>query len=77
MKLEDFIHDFRQCSLSPSERKTFDLHMDLRPMCRVHFTAYLRTIELGKRVCAADADDAATGIFVDLVSTILALRRTR
>lgn len=77
MEFESFVIDYHEGSLSPRERETFDLHMDLCPMCRVYFATYVRTIELGKRICAADADDTAAELPADLVSAILAARRTR
>ena len=76
IEFEQFVHDYYERSLSPRERRVFDLHMDLCPMCRVHFAAYLQTIELGKRVC--DADDAASPeLPEELVSAVLAARSAR
>ncbi len=77
MEFERFVHDYQEGSLSPRERRTFDLHMDLCPMCLVYFTTYLRTIELGRRVCATDAEVSVENLPDDLVNAILAARRAR
>jgi hypothetical protein len=77
MEFERFVHDYQEGSLSPRERRTFDLHMDLCPMCRVYFATYLRTIELGKRICAADDEATVENLQDDLVNAILAARSAR
>ena len=71
---ERFIHDYQDDSLTPRERKVFDFHMALCPMCRVYFANYLRTIELGQNVCATDAEAQVEDLPDDLVSAILAAR---
>ena len=77
MEFESFVHDYQEGSLSPRERRTFDLHMDLCPMCRVYFATYLRTIELGKRIFATDAKADVEDLPDDLVNAILAARTAR
>lgn len=74
-EFERFVHDYQEESLSPRERRTFELHMDLCPMCRVYFATYLRTIELGKRICATGTDATVENLPDDLVNAILAARR--
>ena len=77
MEFERFVHDYQEGSLSPRERRAFDLHMELCPMCLVYFESYLQTIELGRRICATDDEAAVTDLPEDLVSAILAARSAR
>ena len=77
VEFEQFVHDYSEGSLSPPERRVFELHMDLCPMCRVHFASYLQTIELGKRICSADDDASPEELPPELVSAILAARSAR
>ena len=75
MEFESFVHDYQQGALSPRQRRVFDLHMELCPMCRVYFASYLQTIELGKRICATDAEAAPEDLPEELALAILAARR--
>ncbi len=77
IEFEQFIHDYQEGSLTPRERRVFDLHMELCPMCRVHFASYLQTIELGGRICATDDASAPAELPEELASVILAARRAR
>ncbi len=77
IELERFVHDYQEGSLSPRERRTFDFHMELCPMCRVYFASYLKTIELGRRICATDDASAPAELPEELASAILAARRAR
>ncbi len=77
MDFERFVHDYQEGSLGPRERRAFDLHMELCPMCRVHFALYLQAIELGRRICATDDAAAPAELPEELVSVILAARPAR
>lgn len=77
IEFELFVYDYSEGSLSKRERRAFDLHMDLCPMCRVHFATYVRTIELGKRICATDEESSPADLPEDLVTAILAARSAR
>lgn len=77
VEFEDFVSDYHEGTLSLRERRVFDLHMQLCPMCRVYFASYLRTIELGRRICASDDEAAPAELPDELVSAILAARRAR
>ncbi len=77
IEFERFVHDYQEGSLSPRERRAFDLHMELCPMCRVYFASYLKTIELGGRICATDDASAPAEVPEELASVILAARRAR
>lgn len=77
IEFERFVHNYQEGSLSPRERRTFDFHMDLCPICRIHFATYLRTIELGKRICTADVEATFEDLPDDLVNAILSARSAR
>jgi len=76
-EFEQFVHDYQEGSLHRQERRVFEVHMELCPMCRVHFMSYLRTIELGKRLCAAEDASAPAQLPEELASAVLAARRAR
>jgi hypothetical protein len=77
IEFEEFVHDYQEGSLGARERRVFELHMELCPMCRVHFVSYLRTIELGRRLCAAEDASAPAELPEELASAILAARGAR
>lgn len=74
-EFEEFIHDYQEGSLSARERRVFDLHMELCPMCQVHFDSYLQAIRLGREVCKTEDASSPPGLPRDLVTAILAARR--
>ncbi len=76
-ELEQFVHDYQDGALSPRERRVFDFHMELCPMCRVYFASYLQTIELGKRICTTDDEAVPAEMPEELAVAILAARRAR
>lgn len=76
-EFERFVHDYQEGSLTPRERRVFEFHMELCPMCRVHFGSYLRTIELGRRVCATDDASVPSDLPEELLAAILAARSAR
>ena len=73
---EGFIYDYHEGRLTPRQQRTFDLHMRVCPMCAVHFRSYVRSIELGQKVCDED-DELPEGIPEELVGAILSAVRTR
>ncbi len=76
-EFERFVYDYQEGLLSPRERRVFEFHMELCPMCRVYFDSYLQTIELGIRICATDDEDAPEELPEELVAAILEARRAR
>jgi anti-sigma factor RsiW len=76
-EFERFVHDYHEGSLSPRQRRVFEFHMELCPMCRVYFASYLKTIELGRRICTADDALSSAEMPEELVFAILAARRAR
>jgi hypothetical protein len=77
LEFEQFVYDYHEASLSPRERRVFEFHMELCPMCRVYFASYLKTIELGRRICATDDASCPAELPEELVSAILAARLAR
>lgn len=77
VEFERFVHDYYEGSLSPRERRVFELHTEMCPMCRVHFASYVQTIGLGRRICAADDASSPSELPEELVSAVLAARRAR
>ena len=72
----DFMLEYTTGELSPDVRTLFDRHVERCSNCRAYLELYLRTIEVGRRVAAADLDDAtACGVPEDLVAAILAARQ--
>ncbi len=53
-QVEAFIFDYYEGRLSERERKQFEMHLAMCPMCRVHFDGYVRAIELGRKVFEED-----------------------
>lgn len=76
-EFEQFVVDYRDGGLGARERQIFESHMELCPMCHVYFDSYVLAIELGQRICAADASAQPAELPDELVSAILAARRAR
>lgn len=76
-ELERFVIDYHDDGLSQTERRVFEIHLEMCPPCRSHFESYLKTIELGKLICAADEAEAPTELPEGLRRAILAARLAR
>ena len=76
-EFEAFVVDFVEDDLSPRQRKLFDFHMTICPMCNVQFSDYRRAIELSHKVCEDDDDSLPSDVPEELVTAILAARATR
>lgn len=74
-EFEQFIHDYQEGWLRPQQRRVFDLHMELCPMCETYFTSYLRAIAVGKQLCDPEGVSAPVELPEELVLAILAARR--
>lgn len=77
MEFGELLHDYQEGSLGPRERRVFHLHRELCPVCRVRFASYLKTIELGRRICATEDASAPAKLPEELASAILAARCAR
>ncbi len=71
-EFENFVIGYHENRLAQDQRDLFERHMRLCPMCRTSFTGYLKTIEMGKKICSKQTADT---IFADapreLIETIL------
>ena len=75
-EFESFVFDYSEDKLSRRQRRMFERHMWLCPMCRVHWRSYVRALELGEQLFASDLE-LASHVPEELVQAVLAARRTR
>ncbi len=73
-EFEAFLLDYHEGNLSERQREVFEYHFTICPHCRVQFTAYLRTIELGRRIFAAGEEAVPEEVEDELINAILAAR---
>ncbi len=73
-EFEAFILDYHEGALSERQRRIFEYHFKICPHCRVQFTGYLETIELGQKVFAAGEEALPEEVEDELVNAILAAR---
>jgi anti-sigma factor RsiW len=71
----DFMLDYSTGELPQNTRLAFERHLERCRNCRAYLDLYLRTVEAGRRVAAADLADASScGVPDDLIAAILAAR---
>jgi anti-sigma factor RsiW len=71
----DFMLDYSTGELPPETRSAFERHLGRCANCRAYLELYTRTVDVGRRLAAADREDAASrGVPEELVSAILAAR---
>jgi len=70
---EEFVQEYYEGLLPDRVRRKFETHMQLCPMCRVHFDGYVRAVALGQRVCEDD-ESLPDGMPEELVGAILLAR---
>ncbi len=56
-QFEDFLVDYLEDRLTAEQKKLFQRHMKVCPMCRASLHSYLKVIEMGQAVCAEDDKD--------------------
>lgn len=76
-EFESFIADYLEGALSERQRKLFDWHMAICPMCKVHFETYCSAIKLSKASFDEADADAPSDAPKELINAILAARRSR
>lgn len=70
----EFLHEFLDGALAPSQRAVFEHHLRICPSCVAYLSTYEKTIELGREALAGDeAEDMPEA----LVTAILAAREQR
>jgi len=71
-QFEEFLIDYLEDRLTVEQRKLFERHMKVCPMCRTSLKSYLKVIEMGKSVCAEDEkDEQFTAAPQDLIEAII------
>lgn len=70
-EVDAFVIDYTEDRLPPSQRKPFDFHMSVCPMCRASLASYLKTIELSKAAYTGDITNAGANAPQDLIDAIL------
>ena len=75
-EFESFIIDYVEGELSDRQRKMFDWHMVICPMCKVHFETYRKAIELGQKVFEEESDEVPESVHSELVNAVIASRHS-
>lgn len=70
----EFLHEFLDGNLTPSQRSVFEHHLRICPSCVAYLRTYEKTIELGRE---ALAEDEAEAMPEALVAAILSARAQR
>jgi hypothetical protein len=71
----DFMLEYASGVLPLPIRHAFERHVERCANCRAYLELYRRSVEIGRRVAAADLEAAtACGVPEDLVAAILAAR---
>lgn len=74
-ELIDFLMDYVDGDLPPSEQQRFEHHLELCTDCTAYVTSYRETVRLGKMLCRPGKDELPDDIPEDLVQAILEARR--
>ena len=74
---ESFLIDYHERTLSLRQRRIFELHMRICPLCWVYVHSYLRAVSMGKRVFDDPDDAIADDVPEDLISAIVSARSAR
>ncbi len=74
-ELIDFLMDYVDGDLPPSEQHRFERHLGLCTDCAAYLTSYRETVRLGKMICRPGEDELPPDIPEDLVQAILEARR--
>jgi predicted anti-sigma-YlaC factor YlaD len=71
-QFEDFLTDYLEDRLTSDQKRLFERHMKVCPMCRTSLKSYLKVIEMGQAVCAEDEkDEAFTAAPQELIDAII------
>ena len=74
-EFERFVLDYHEGQLSKRQRSVFEFHMQICPMCDVHFQSYVKAVEMGQRLCDDEDRDQPAELPDELVAAILDSRR--
>ena len=73
-ELIEFLEEYLEGELTPSQRRSFEAHIDECLECKSYLDSYRQTIRLSKSALSPD-DSIPAGVPEDLVKAILASRR--
>ncbi len=73
-EFEDFIISYLDGSLSPGQRRVFELHLAVCRECRNYLAAYRSAMSVTRDVLDAQTADTLADVPEDLVSAVLAAR---
>ncbi len=71
----EFLMDYVDGELPPSEQRRFERHLGICTDCTAYVTSYRETVRLGKMICHPGKDELPPDIPEDLVQAILEARR--
>lgn len=74
-EFESFVYEYYERQLPEDQRKRFEFHMRICPMCESAFNVYVRTIELTGRVFDSQDELIPDEVPQELVNAMLAARR--
>ncbi len=73
-QFERFVYDYYEGLLPEKQRKRFEFHMRICPMCESAFTGYVRTVELTGRLFAESDGKLPDDVPQELINAMLAAR---
>lgn len=77
-KFVDSIIDYLEGTLTESEVRHFDQHLQRCPPCIRYFETYRLSIRIGKKACCCDSDESGQPLPEALIQSILtACRKPR
>ena len=74
-EFERFVIDYHEGHLTDRQRALFDFHMEICPMCRVHFRSYVKAVQMGQRLYEDEVAQEPAELPDDLVAAIVEARR--
>lgn len=76
-EFEEFIADYLENRLTPSEKRVFEWHLRMCRDCRSYLAAFRLATDMGRQVLASASEPVPDEVPEDLVSAILAARRAK
>jgi hypothetical protein len=72
---ERFVIDYHEGHLTDRQRAVFEFHMEICPMCRVHFRSYVKAVQMGQRLYEDEVAQEPAELPEDLIAAVLEARR--
>ena len=73
-EFERFVFDYHEGLLPDRQRRRFEFHMRICPMCQSAFATYVRTVELTGRVFEENVDVVPEDVPQELINAMVAAR---